>query len=463
MLRPKRKAIGVPRKVVVAPRKVAVIGCGLVGGSIALALKDRPEVELTVFDTDPATVARLQGAGLPVATSAADAVHGAALVVLAVPTSSPMQTMIDLAPAFASGAVITDTCSVKGEPSIIADVLYRKRDDVHVVLGHPMAGKASAGFEHADADLFRGATWVVCNPHRNAAREANDGQHLADVVTFAQSLGARPVYVGIGAERHDRVVAAVSHVPQLIVTATAAQLAPLADRRDVVLEPELFERALRLAASPEPMWAEITRYNHSEIVQLLTDARRHLDDLRFATTSPGELAVALEEVRAVRDEVNRRFPDGAVAVGEDERVNQATRIAEMAGYAIVRAAGGTVFPEYQIVDRATDLAGRGFGDSTSLATQGIERLTTAAREADAATRSAYERAIDFVDGALKRAQLIVAEVHDRSGSDITVFRAGGSEVVTAQVDAPAFHAAFATAQRLARDVLTRGTEPVSRA
>ena len=184
--------------------KVAVIGLGLIGGSLLQALVAAGH-EVTGYDADPAT-RELAGA----AASIAEAVAGADLVALAVPLPVLPEVFAELTD---HQGLITDVTSVKGPLRELAE----KHGIRRFVGGHPMAGKETSGFAAADPALFDGCAWVLClEPH---------GTDLTDWLTLAglfTAMGAR--VVPITAAEHDQAVAQVSHVPHLFATALAFQL-----------------------------------------------------------------------------------------------------------------------------------------------------------------------------------------------------------------------------------------------
>ena len=142
--------------------RVAIIGTGLVGASLGLALGGLPDVDEVVgYDADSAnlTTALRRGAVVRAATSVADAVADADVVVLAVPVSAVPAVAAEAGPHLRAGAVLTDVASVK--TSIVEALQAAVGDGVHVIGGHPMAGSHEAGPAHASADLFVGATYLL--------------------------------------------------------------------------------------------------------------------------------------------------------------------------------------------------------------------------------------------------------------------------------------------------------------
>ena len=237
---------------------VAIVGLGLVGGSLARALT---AAGYRVVGHDRPAVLRAAAAAQAIAKAAsslADALAEADVVVLAASPRTNRRLLPEVARAAPAGAVITDVGSVKGP--ICADA--RRRRLARFVGGHPMAGREASGFAASRADLFEGCRWIL-TPDPDAAPGA-----LRMVRRLVRAAGARAV-VMTPAE-HDRVVAFLSHVPQVLAWALldAARSDKVASRRLAVAGPA-FRDMTRLAGSPRPLWREILRENRGEVRQAL--------------------------------------------------------------------------------------------------------------------------------------------------------------------------------------------------
>lgn len=232
---------------------VAVFGCGLIGASVAAGLSRAGE---TVWGCDRRDLAPLVERGWIVRQVPPERLADAEVVVLALPPSQVAGALRRF--PFRAGQLVTDTASVKGSILEAADDLA---PGVSFVGGHPMAGGTGNGFEAARPDLFDGAVWVLC-PRRGGEPDA-----LARAEALVDRLGAEPVRCE--AAHHDRLVALTSHVPQLLSTALAAELAatgdPLANR---LLGPG-GRGFLRLAGSPYELWREILAANREAVAAAL--------------------------------------------------------------------------------------------------------------------------------------------------------------------------------------------------
>lgn len=196
--------------------RIAIIGLGLIGGSLGLALKraNLSDLEVVGYDISGAVAgnARRKGAIDRDARRATDAVEGAALVVVATPILKMRGVFEEIAPALAENAVVTDTASTKRDVIAWADELLP--ESVSFVGGHPVAGKTEQGIEAAEASLFEGRPWAII-PSVRAAEHA-----ISAIENLVALVGARPVL--IDAEEHDSYVAAVSHLPLLLSTSLFA-------------------------------------------------------------------------------------------------------------------------------------------------------------------------------------------------------------------------------------------------
>ncbi len=229
--------------------KLAVVGPGLIGTSVALASRRAwPDVRLIEIDRGQS----LEGA------------HGAEIVVLA----TPVDVIIDIVTQHAryfGDAVILDTGSTKR--AIVAAA--REAGLANFVGGHPMAGAASSGARDARPDLFDGKPWFLV-PHGASA------QALARAQTFVESLGATAVVFQDDGTEHDRVMAAVSHLPQVVASALMAVVGEAAGETGLRWAGGGLHDTTRLAASPASMWESVLATNTTELQPLLT---RLSDDL----------------------------------------------------------------------------------------------------------------------------------------------------------------------------------------
>ncbi|MEX2246246.1 MAG: prephenate dehydrogenase/arogenate dehydrogenase family protein [Dehalococcoidia bacterium] len=192
--------------------RIAIIGLGLIGGSLGMAVRRAlKDVQVAGFSRTVTTARKAKSAGaIDIdAPTAADAVRDARLVVLAAPVMTFPAILEEIAPALMPGAVVTDVGSTKAQVARWAQQILP--DTVAFVGGHPMAGKEQSGIDAADPELFRGKPWAIA-PGSHAPEAA-----VRTVISLAQLVGAEPLFVD--AEEHDSYVAAISHLPLLVATA----------------------------------------------------------------------------------------------------------------------------------------------------------------------------------------------------------------------------------------------------
>lgn len=252
------------------PTHVHVIGAGLIGASIGMAL--RPVgVEVTIEDASPtaAALARDLGAGRESDDAAPD------LVVVATPPDVAADVVAGALADFPE-AVVTDVASVK---AVIADELARTGVDLSRYVGsHPMAGRERSGAVAAQADLFQGRTWVIC------AGDARS-QAVAMVSEVATAVGS--VVVRMEAREHDEAVAAVSHVPQIAASLVAARLRGMTDT-SVALAGQGVRDVTRIAASDPTLWTQILAGNAEALAPVLRDLGADLQRLSAAVDALAE-------------------------------------------------------------------------------------------------------------------------------------------------------------------------------
>ena len=258
---------------------VLVVGAGLLGTSIGLALR-REGTDVLLRDVSPQNVeiATGVGAGRDVASAAGAEVQ---LVVVAVP---PDHLADEIAVALAeTDAVVTDVGSVKGHP--LREVSARVRAErLHRYVGsHPMAGSERSGPFAASAALFDGRPWAV-TPHPGSSADA-----VAAVTALARACGATPV--SMTPDEHDAAVARTSHLPHLLAALVAARLVD-APADHLALSGQGVRDVTRIAAGDPGLWQQIIAGNREAVAALLVDVRADLDHLLEAVTSDSRDRVA---------------------------------------------------------------------------------------------------------------------------------------------------------------------------
>ena len=251
--------------------RVAVVGTGLIGGSVGLALARRGH-EIAGFDLDEERTIRAKelGAVTEIASRLEDAVRDADVAIVAVPVGQVVDTAVRALDAGA--AIVTDVGSVKG-PVVAAIERARPDDAARFVGGHPMAGSEQEGVDGADADLFVGATWVL------TPTPTTDATAYTNLRGLIRDLGAEVVTVTPA--HHDVLVALVSHVPQLAASTLMDVATDHEEEHRTLLRLAAggFRDMTRIAAGHPGIWPDILAANRDAVLDAL-DA--YLDALQHA-------------------------------------------------------------------------------------------------------------------------------------------------------------------------------------
>ncbi len=283
-------------------RTIAIVGLGLIGGSLALATRERwPDA--TIVGVDRADVLAEAVArsiitrGAPNAAALVSA-PDIDLVVLAAPVLQNIACLRDLAAAATRPLLVTDVGSTK---QAIVSTARDVGSCVTFIGGHPIAGAAHAGLAHARADLFRGRPWIFTSdaaapaptgaPTSFAASEgasaspaASHAAALARLRAFVSALGAEPAV--LSAEEHDRVMAYVSHVPQLVSSALMRSVGDAVGAPGLALSGPGLADTTRLASSPASVWTDILQSNAAHVRDALDALIADLHTVRDQLDTP---------------------------------------------------------------------------------------------------------------------------------------------------------------------------------
>jgi cyclohexadieny/prephenate dehydrogenase len=251
--------------------RVAIIGLGLLGGSIGLAVREHlPGVSTTGYDLNPATRKRASERGLVgrVCETAADAVREADLVVFCVPPGAMGEAAAQIADALPAGALISDVGSCKQSVAkALADALPN-----HVIIpAHPVAGTENSGPDAGFSHLFRNR-WCIVTPPAGA-----DPALLASLTEFWEGMGANVELMD--AQHHDLVLAVTSHLPHLIaytIVGTASDLEQVTRSEVIKYSAGGFRDFTRIAASDPTMWRDVFLTNKDAVLEML---QRFTEDL----------------------------------------------------------------------------------------------------------------------------------------------------------------------------------------
>ena len=251
--------------------RIGVLGVGLIGGSVALAARQRLGATVSGYDTSPhAREGALERGALDIAAdSAAGAASNAEAVFVAVPVGALEEAVRTALQAAPSDCVVTDVGSTKR--AVVA-----AHDDPRFVGGHPLAGAETAGIENARADLFDSATWYL------TPTPATSGILYERLHRLLRGLGARPAAIEAGT--HDAILATVSHLPHVlanVLVSQAAQALAAGGERLPATGPS-FRDATRVAGAPSAIWTDIYLSNRDALASEIERTIARLDEVREA-------------------------------------------------------------------------------------------------------------------------------------------------------------------------------------
>jgi len=260
---------------------IAIVGTGLIGTSLALAIKNSNlQVDLvgTDYDSTARSGAQKSGAFKRVEARLANAIRGADVVVFATPVMAMREMMESAAPEFEDGCVVTDVGSSKRVVLEWADEVLPKT--VSFVGGHPMAGREKSGPQNADGEMFKNRAYCII-PSSTADRAA-----VSSVTTMAEAIGAKPFYIGV--EEHDSFVAAASHLPFMMSVALMGVTSKSPNWDDIgPLASTGFGDLSRLASGDPVMHRDICVTNPEPIVAWMDAYIKELYDLRNLLAAEG--------------------------------------------------------------------------------------------------------------------------------------------------------------------------------
>jgi len=254
--------------------RVALLGVGLIGGSIGLAARERLGAHVVGWNRSPAALeAALEMGAIDEAVSSLDEIGDADVAIASVSLDALPRAVSDLCDAL-PGAVVSDVGSTK-------QALVTAVDRETFIGGHPLAGAESTGVAFARADLFGGATWYLTPSQRTP------GVLYERLARFVAGLGAVPVAIGPG--DHDRLMAAVSHLPHVVANLLVAQAAAALGGETPPATGPSFRDATRVAGANPALWAQIYRANSGALRAQIDDLVRGLEQVRALLAQGGDL------------------------------------------------------------------------------------------------------------------------------------------------------------------------------
>jgi prephenate dehydrogenase len=269
--------------------RVAIVGLGLIGGSLAMAVRRRWPGGLVIgVDRKEVVERAMLLHAIDVGADDLGMAGDADLIVLAAPLSRICEALRgSLADVVPREAIVTDVGSAKQEVADAARQLPRR---LHFVGGHPLAGAAASGIDHARADLFDGRPWLLCPAEDSALYRVDD---------FVSALGARPRTMP--ADEHDRLVAFLSHLPQLTVSALMSVVGEEVGEAGLALAGRGLQDTTRLAASPAGIWTDVCASNSTAIGDALDRLIARLQELRSGLQDERTIEQVFDAARRWKD------------------------------------------------------------------------------------------------------------------------------------------------------------------
>jgi prephenate dehydrogenase len=280
------------------PTSVGIVGLGLIGGSIGLALKAKTQLSIYGFDVDTSVAKRALEIGAidSYVQKLEDIGLQANLIFIAAPIAQTSQTIKNLLPFLSPGAIVTDVASVKwGIVNEVEKELFNK--NITFIAGHPMAGKETQGVDTADPKLFEGRPWVLIH---NDNVSIKDYKEIEKIIAL---MGAETIR--LDAETHDMAVASVSHLPLLVAntlleTVVENQLWDISSR----LAAGGFRDTTRLASGNPQLHKDIVCANREKILFALSELEEKLREIRRLIESKDDenLVKFFEKNKNMRDQ-----------------------------------------------------------------------------------------------------------------------------------------------------------------
>ncbi len=278
-------------------RQITIIGTGLIGGSLGLALRNAGYAG-RIVGCDRAPVlerARKKGVIDEGRAHPSESIRGSQIIILAAPVGGIIELIKTLGPSLPPKTLLTDVGSTKSEVLASARAVFGKTVGRRFLAGHPMAGKEKTGVEFADPDLFRDAAWFLTPVAGQNVYDGVSGEFLE----WIGKIGAR--IVSMEAAEHDELCAWISHLPQMISTALAATLVDEYGEDAPLLEAggRALREMTRISASPYSMWRDIALTNKKSIQVALSKLEQRLAHIR-ENLDTRELAMEFERAHHLR-------------------------------------------------------------------------------------------------------------------------------------------------------------------
>ena len=252
--------------------KISIIGVGLIGGSLGLALKEKnPNFKIVGIDKQQIIEKAIARDAIDEGTvNLEEGIKEADIVIIATPVKTILNILTQINPFLKKGCMVTDTGSTKQQITQKANKVLSK--DIFFVGGHPMAGSEKYGIESADPHLFHNKTYILTPTHKNNLTA------LEKISLLIKMIGAKKLI--LDPLEHDRIVSAVSHLPQIVAVSLINAIGELALRGNnnnyFKAIGEGFKDMTRIASSPYKMWEDICDTNQVNILEMIQEFKNYL-------------------------------------------------------------------------------------------------------------------------------------------------------------------------------------------
>ncbi len=276
-------------------KKISIIGLGLIGGSLAKALrKSGKDFHISAFDISNSPMKALEDKIIDESLNSVDDALNSDLIFISLPVDISIKIFDELAPRLKKNSILTDVCSVK---NIFKEKWDKIESKGYYFGGHPMTGKEHGGYENSDPLLFENAMYII-------TENEVDNPYFEDFTTVIKSLG--PNILHIPAKQHDVIAASVSHLPQLVSVALVNAASLKTDEYNFLdLAAGGFRDMTRIASSDFNIWKSIISTNKSQILTALDKFSYDLETLKkwISENKNSEIAEYFETARRNRDEI----------------------------------------------------------------------------------------------------------------------------------------------------------------
>ncbi len=275
-----------------AIESISIIGLGLIGGSLAKAIKKaNPVIKISAIDHEDILSRAIEDSVIDEKLNSITDTTKSDAIFICLPVNESLNIFRELLPLLKENQILTDSCSIKG---IFNDIWRGSKSKGIYIGGHPMTGKEKSGYDNSDSMLFENAVYILTNGH-------NSGERIKEFSSLIESLGAHVTF--LEAHIHDMIVAEVSHLPQLLATTLVNTISQHKDFNSLSFAAGGFRDMTRIASSPFNVWEPIITQNKERILEALDSFKKELESIYLAidTNDFNELAKKFESARVKRD------------------------------------------------------------------------------------------------------------------------------------------------------------------